>query len=481
MPPAFADEAKGTQSVNVTVGDRRVTPLQPAKEKQPGLKVSLFSGESTVIRMPANMPRPGRVELANPTVADVLLLTSSDIYVTGKAPGKTTLALKSRDGAPYAVYVIEVSPHISGLKQKLHEILPNETGIMVTAAQDTVVLSGTVSSSANLAQVLALAKSYVPEGQGDKGKLLNLLEVGGVHQVMLEVRVSEVSRNLGKRLGFNFMFLSASGKQFGISRLNSLTTPTIDGITEFTDPVNMIFRFLHDGATWTTFIDALKDQGMLKVLAEPTLIALSGKSANFLAGGEFPVPIPQASGTDTTITIEYKAFGVGLNFTPTVLSNGKIHMQVAPEVSELDYTTAVSFSGFVVPGITTRRVSTSIELADGQSFAIAGLLKDEIRQNIKKFPLLGDVPVLGSLFRSSTFQKNETELVIIVTPHLVKPLDMTKQTLPTDQFVEPNDAEFYLLGDLEGRGNAAAVRSAGNTGAVKRTGGTEGDFGHIMP
>jgi pilus assembly protein CpaC len=238
------------------------------------------------------------------------------------------------------------------------------------------------------------------------------------------------------------------------------------------DSINAIFRFLSSDTTWTVFIDALKEEGLLKVLAEPTLITLSGKTANFLAGGEFPIPVPQSSGSGgTTITIEYKPFGVGLNFTPTVLSNKKINMLVAPEVSDLDFSNALTTSGFVVPSITTRRVSTVIELADGQSFAIAGLLKDNVRQSVSKFPLLGDIPVLGALFRSTSFEKNESELIVIVTAHLVKPLDMAKQTLPTDAYVEPSDLEFYLLGSMEGRGKPNPVKGSG----------LEGQFGHILP
>jgi pilus assembly protein CpaC len=339
-----------------------------------------------------------------------------------------------------------------------------------------------------MSQVLALAQAYAPSDKDAKQKIVNLLEVGGVHQVMLEVRVAEIQRNLSRKLGFNFAFLSQSGQQFGLSRLDSLTQglPTPGNIPGITDSVNMVLRFLGGGATWTVFIDALKENGLLKVLAEPTLITLSGKSANFLAGGEFPIPVPQTGGGigGTTITIEYKTFGVGLSFTPTVLSSGKINMQVSPEVSDLDFTQAVAFQGFVVPGLSTRRVSTTVELADGQSFAIAGLLRDNVRENIRKFPVLGDIPILGPLFRSSNFQKNETELIVIVTPHLVKPLDMAKQTLPTDQFVEPDDVEFYLLGRTEGESKEKMAPAAGKTASVvpsRRAGGLDGDFGHIVP
>ena len=217
----------------------------------------------------------------------------------------------------------------------------------------------------------------------------------------------------------------------------------------------------------------------MKVLAEPTLITLSGKRANFLAGGEFPIPVPQSTSGGLTITIEYKPFGVGLNFTPTVLSGNKINMQVAPEVSELDFSNAVTISGFVVPALTTRRVSTDIELADGQSFAIAGLLKSDVREIVTKFPLLGDIPILGVLFRSTNFQKNETELIIIVTPHLVKPMDLAKQTLPTDQYIEPDDFEWYLLGKLEGEEKKGTSHPTGPSTGLKQEYGLEGKFGHI--
>ena len=247
--------------------------------------------------------------------------------------------------------------------------------------------------------------------------------------------------------------------------------------------MNWLFRFASNGATWTMFIDAMKENGLTKVLAEPTLITLSGRSASFLAGGEFPIPVPQTSGSGTTITIEYKTFGVGLSFTPTVLGNGKISMMVNPEISELDFTRAVSLQGFIIPRLTTRRVSTVVELGDGQSFAIAGLLKDDVREVVRKFPVLGDIPVLGALFRSTSFQKNETELIIIVTPHLVKPIDMSKQTLPTDQYIEPDDFEFYLLGSLEGRGRQDTMKSpvASSMPGLKKGSGLEGDFGYMKP
>jgi len=253
---------------------------------------------------------------------------------------------------------------------------------------------------------------------------------------------------------------------------------------EATSAINAGFRFKTGNITWSGFVDALQEQNLAKVLAKPTLVALSGQEAAFLAGGEFPIPVPQAFGV---VTIQFKKFGVGLIFSPNVLSDKHISMNVAPEVSELDFANALRFQGFTIPAISTRRASTVIELADGQSFAIGGLLRDNVRTSIKQFPFLGDIPILGALFRSSSFQKNETELLIIVTAHLVKPLELAGQTLPTDYYVEPNDFEFYLLGMAEkgGFGGRKGLVSPAAEVLGSRWNEThrrmEGSFGHIVP
>jgi pilus assembly protein CpaC len=439
-------------------------------------KLNLTVGKSIIIQSTGSVKR---VSLVAPEIADAMVLTTQQIYLIGKTPGITNLTLWGMDNKVIAILDLEVSPDISRLKEVIHKVLPEEKEIRITTTHDHITLSGTISSTSNLSQVLTLTGPYAPLDEEKKPKIINLVEVAGVHQVMLEVRVSEISRSLLKRLGINFNYMGTSGaRNLGLSpglsmlgKLTTLSTGELSGM-QISDAVNAIFRFFSSDTAWTVFIDALKEEGLLKVLAEPTLITLSGKTANFLAGGEFPVPVPQSSGAGgTVITIDYKPFGIGLNFTPTVLSNKKINMVVAPEVSDLDFSNALTTSGFVVPAITTRRVSTVIELADGQSFAIAGLLKDDVRSLVSKFPLLGDIPILGALFRSTSFQKNETELIVIVTAHLVKPLDMAKQTLPTDQYVEPDDIDFYLFGNQEGRGKTNPSKGSG----------LEGNFGHIVP
>jgi pilus assembly protein CpaC len=463
-------------------------PSQGAIRTYTPQKLNLMVGKSLVIDTPAAVKR---VSLADPEIADTVVISPRQIYLTGKAAGTTNLTLWGADDRVYSVFDVAVSADLSLLKEKLQEILPREN-IKVIAAHDAITLSGEVSSTANLSQAMAITEAFAPK------KVVNLAQVAGVHQIMLEVRVAEMSRSLARRLGFNFSAVTESGG-FGVSLLNNLSAvvspidavlfPTVNPALApfaqtFSNTINGLFRFHKGDTTWTGFIDALKENGLVKILAEPTLVTLSGQEAQFLAGGEFPVPVPQ---DNDVVTITFKPFGVGLGFTPTVLSNDKISIRVAPEVSELDFSIAVVLQGFVVPGLTTRRASTVIELANGQSFAIAGLLRETVRESVSKFPVLGDIPVLGALFRSTAFQKNETELIIIVTPHLVKPLDMAKQTLPTDQYVEPNDFEWYLLGILEGLGSPAAPRrERGQSRDVplallKKTGGLEGEFGYIIP
>ena len=448
----------------------------PAAESQTAKRIGLLVGKSIVLKSEEPVKR---ISIADPAVADFVLISPSEIYITGKGAGVTNMTLWLRKGN-YRVFDLDVGFDVSQMKQRLEEILPEETDLRVTAMQDSITLSGRVSSAANLSQALTLARSYAPEG-----KVNNLVEVRGVQQVMLEVRVAEMQRSLARRMGVNFNYLTETGK-FGVSQLGGLTSTTFtdkfeagaDGLLKLTEfnldtvvsqSVNAFFRFNSGGTTWTGFIDALKADGLVKVLAEPTLIALSGNEASFLAGGEFPVPVPQGLGT---VAIEYKKFGVELYFTPTVLSDNKINIKVNPVVSELDYAAGVQVNGAVIPGLNTRGAATVVELADGQSFAIAGLLRDTSRDVMSKYPLLGDIPILGTLFRSREFQRNETELIIIATPRLVKPLDTARQTLPTDFYHEPNDTEFYVLGLMEGQ-------SGRHSGGIQ--GDLDGEFGHAMP
>ena len=458
-------------------------PATGTVEQRDIQKLELTSGKSKVLDLPVAIKR---ASLANPEVADTVVLSPTQLYITGKTTGITNLTLWNESGKMIGMYDVVIAPDLSRLKENIHKTLPEEQGILVTSSHDHITLSGTASSANNLSRALSIAEAYAPK------KVINSMQVGGVQQVMLEVRVAEMNRELIKRLGINF---SAMGpNEFGVSLLGGLTSltgftnPGVGGgaatvTTAVTQAIQGVFGFDTGSLSWTGFIDALKEENLLKVLAKPTLVALNGQEAAFLAGGEFPIPVPQTFGL---VTIQFKKFGVGLVFTPNIMNSKHISLNVAPEVSELDFANALRTQGFTIPAITTRRAMTTVELADGQSFAIGGLMRDNVRESVKKVPFLGEIPILGALFRSSSFQKNETELLIIVTPHLVKPLDMTAQTLPTDYYVEPNDFEFYFMGfpEKSGFGGKVGQRSPAAeelSNRVTKLSAMEGQVGHIVP
>jgi pilus assembly protein CpaC len=425
--------------------------LERVKKQEIKQVLRLRVGHSKVLRTPFTITR---ISMADPEIADIILISEKEVYVNALAPGVTNLSIWGKRRFTTATVTVEAD--VSLLKEKLYQVLPGEK-IGVEAAGDSVVLSGEVSSPVSQQTAVSLA---LPFAGGKKDKVVNLLHVGGVQQVMLEVRLAEISRNVLDRIGINYTVLAESA--FGVSMISGLASiadlARTFGSTTFTQSlstnITAVAGAQTGGTLWTLFFDLLKQQGLGRVLAEPNLVTTSGQEASFLAGGEFPIPVPQSGvGGGSTITIEYKKFGVGLNFTPTVLNDGKISMRVAPEVSELDFTAGVAFTalGFNVPGLRVRRMSTQVEVKDGQTLAISGLLQDSYRTTINKFPLLGDIPILGVLFRSSSYQKNETELVVLVTPHLVKAMTAGAPRLPTDKYVEPTDLEKYFLGCLQGR------------------------------
>ncbi|QGY38849.1 type II and III secretion system protein family protein [Pseudodesulfovibrio cashew] len=461
--------APGTASAGVSI----------LNTEAPGV-IRLVLDKSTILSTDKPVTR---VSLAQPAAASIVVLSPTQIYITGQELGTTTLTLwegKTVSG----VYDLVITPDVTRLKRMIHEILPEEKGIQVLSSGESITLSGYVTNTGNLTSILSLAEAEAPE------KVVNLLRVDGIQQVMLEVRVAEMSRTVTKRMGVN---LAATFSNFTMySFLNNLTslgrqTDSALGAVnyvELTDRINGVAQYSSGSISVTGLLDALKAHGLARLLAEPNLTCVSGESADFLVGGEIPIPIPGALGT---VSVEFKPFGIGLQFTPTVLSSGSINLQVSPEVSELDYTNAMRYDGYEIPAISTRKAATVIELADGQSFAIAGLISQSLKENNHRFPVLGDVPVLGTLFRSSDYLKDKTELVIIVTAHLVKPIDMAKQTLPGDGFKEPSDYEFYMLGLLEGQGDEKHVADAKNVNApaagtvVRPENGFDGEFGHAWP
>ncbi|MBA3612621.1 MAG: type II and III secretion system protein family protein [Nitrospirales bacterium] len=447
----------------------------------------LTVGESKIVERETAFKR---ASVANPKVADQIVLSTKQIYLTGLEVGTTTLTLWGQDGQVSNVFQVRVSPDVTRLKEQLHTMLPHEPDLQVMNSHEHITLAGNVTNMESLAKALTLAEPYAPQ------KIINLVQVGGVQQVMMEVKVAEMQRGLLRRLGVNFGRQQVGGRDFTVGTLNSLSRfsqqSSSDG-SGFLDALpgtlsNLFLGFNIGNDAWTVVLDMLKQHNLSKALAEPTLIAESGQAAEFLVGGEFPIPIPQQLGQ---VTIKFKEFGVGLKFTPTVLSEGRISVIVNPEVSDLDFANGITSQGFQIPALTTRRFKTVVELGDGQSFAIAGLLQDNIKETVAKYPVLGDIPILGALFRSTSFQKNETELIVIVTPHLVKPLNMVKQTLPTDHYLEPNDFELMLMGYVEGaypEPNVARPSEAYTLGSPRvagrmpyHKGGMEGMFGHLAP
>ena len=422
-------------------------------------EMTLALGKSQVVTAPTDL---SQVVVGNPNIADVRLLSSRRVLLLGRGAGRTNLALRDEDDQVVALLDLVVTHDTQGLKRKLHELLPEETGIEVRSSNAAVILSGEVSDARALETALTAARSFA----GDDVR--NMLRVGGGQQVMLEVRIAEVRRNSLRELGVQGQ-ISGSSDSFAYDLITGGSAATVpgafvDGLFEWTD---VMLR-----------LQALETRGAAKTLAEPNIVAMSGQQASFLVGGEFPVPVVQSGGSDA-VTIQFKEFGVGLEFTPTVLSSETINLKLQTEVSTLDRDRGTQVLGTAVPGLSTRRAGTSIELGDGQSFAIAGLLQNDMDSVIREFPGLGRIPILGALFRSSAYQRNETELAIVVRPRLVQPGPAGTMRLPTDTFIPPSAVDQYLMGRLEGVPPRAVRRDEGRQREEQsREGGLEGAYGH---
>lgn len=423
---------------------------------------SVHGGELDV---PVNKSQVLRVDrpfaqalIGNDEIADILPLTDRSLYVLGKKVGTTSLTLYDRRKTLIAVVDVAVGPDVIGLQRQLGELMPRER-IGTKISNDSIVLTGVLSSGSAVSRAAQIAETYAP------AKVVNMMSVGASQQVMLEVRFSEMKRSAAKQIGLNHAFTTDNGRfQGGIGNTAASTTlltnqngvPTID-IAGILDSFGIVAgSFNIGGLNLFSALDALERKGIITTLAEPTLIALSGETASFLAGGEFPIPIAQSStgggggstggNTGNTITVEFKPFGVSLAFTPTVLDDGVINLVVAPEVSSIDPSASVNINGLIIPGLQTRRAKTTLELRDGQSFALAGLMRKDFQDTVRQFPVLGSLPIIGALFRSTGFQKDETELVIIVTPRLVRPMAAADVRLPTDRAAAPNEFELFGLG-----------------------------------
>lgn len=398
------------------------------------------------------LPEPVRSRtVGNAAVVQTMLISPKVLYVLGSKVGTTNMFVQGRSGSCSVVDIV-VSADSSSLQQAIRNLMPEETGVRVKSASGALVLTGKVSNAVQAQRIEQLAEQFLASanqavpgadgrssGANQPGKVINMLQVAAPQQVMLEVKVAEVSKNLIKKLGVNTNLFGGIGSaSYGLT-----------GTFGIADATGLLTASEHSGNS----ISADNRDVLVKILAEPNLMAISGQKADFLAGGKLFLPMPQSNGT---ISLQEEPYGVGLTFTPTVLDHGRINLQVAPEVSELSQNgSSMSFGSganaqrWNLPIITTRRASTTIQVFDGQSFAIGGLMKNNVSGELKSLPLLGDLPLIGSLFRSTAYQDDKTELVFIVTPRLVKALP-EQYPLPTDSFGNVSSGHLYMNGDMEG-------------------------------
>ncbi|WP_137891376.1 type II and III secretion system protein family protein [Ramlibacter sp. 2FC] len=476
---ATASGQAQTPAVTKGVTTSRPAPAGSAPARVPsgidfstvGPSMDLIIGKSTLLRLPSPAER---ISLGDPSIADVTLISPTELYLLGKTYGSTNMIIW-RKGSGATAVDLNVNIDYQRMERKINELMPEEKGIKVRPAADSVILTGVVSSAVKARYAEDIANAFVRDvnrsmalpvvagstrvapgtsiggGRGGAGgaaggKVVNLLQIAEAQQVMLEVTVAEVSKTLIDRLGARFSASRTNGNwTFGI-------------LSELLSGGSGLLSAIKSTNGNGIAIDAEKNDGLVKVLAEPNIVAISGQEASFLAGGKIFIPVARSNETTggTTITLEEKEFGVGVKFTPTVLEGGRIHLKVAPEVSELSQTgspfTTVGGVTSVLPSFTTRKVQTSVQLMDGQSLAIAGLIKNNVKQAVERVPGLGEVPVLGALFRSNEFQGDRSELMFVITPRLVKPLE-PNYILPTDSYMPPNRSEFYLGNKLEGSGH----------------------------
>ena len=433
--PLTAEESRplASKATPPATGPRAASPSTEG-EVVTAAGVHLTMGKSMLLKLPETATR---VSIGNPEVADVMMIHPREVYLLGKKPGTTNLFVWTPSGTT-TLRNVEVRVDIDTLHQRLRHLVPDTESVHVEALADSVVLSGHIGDAMKAQRLVQLSEAF----NGGR-KVVNMLRVLGGQQVMLEVKVAEVSKTLLEQLGVD-MNLTRSVGGTSINLLSQLLSAGSSSLS-----------FIQaDGRTNVTVTADMK-RGLVKVLAEPTITAISGQEGSFLAGGRIFIPVPQSGATGgTVITLEEKEFGVGLRFLPTVLEDGIINLRVTPEVSELSQigTTITGMTGqtSLLPSITTRRASTTVQLRDGESFAIGGLIKSNVSQTIKSVPLLGDIPILGPLFRSTAFQTEKSELLFVVTPRLAKPMN-TVQVLPTDRYKPPSGIERFMEGRLEAR------------------------------
>jgi len=428
----------------------------------PTEEVTLSVGTGRLVQLNGAM---ADLFVANEAIADVQVRSNTSVYIFGRAAGQTTVYATDRSGRIVYSATIRVGQNLASVDKMLELAMP-EADITATPMNGLVLLTGTVAAPTDVEEAQRLAQAFVGEGT----QIVSRLKTATPQQVMLRVRIAEVSRSFIRELGVNLAALDPTSG-FSFFRGTRGPVPGTTGFGAAGGGVSTVTGALGIGdLDIGGAIDANANNGLVTILAEPNLTSLSGETANFLAGGEFPIPIAQTLGQ---VTIEYKQYGVGLAFTPFVLEDGRISMRVRPEVSELSTEGSIRLNGFDVPALTTRRAETTVELGSGQSFMIAGLLRNTSTNTIDRTPFLGNLPVIGALFRSNRFRRAETELVIIVTPYLVQPINPNRVVLPTDGFRAADDAERLVGGQIHG-GRNTDVRPEPTVAPARVVGGIGG-------
>lgn len=438
--------ALGTAIAAALAASLALAPTAPAIAQSgtavaPTNDVILSVGTGRMVRLNGTM---SDVFVANPGVADVQVRSNNQIFIFGAGAGQTTVFATDRAGRVIYSANVRVGQNLASVDQMLELAMP-EANITATPMNGLVLLTGTVAQPDDAAEAERLAQAFV----GDATQVVSRLRTATPQQVMLKVTIAEVSRSLVREVGVDLETLDPTGGSTGFvfGRGDNVADFNADGSVTFPRPegtsnLGLLLRNIF-GVDVAGAARLNENNGMVNILAEPTLTALSGETASFLAGGEFPIPISQSLGN---VTVEFKQFGVGLAFTPYVLENGRISMRVRPEVSELSSAGAVELNGFEVPALTIRRSETTVELGSGQSLVIAGLMRNTFSNSVDRTPGLGNIPIIGALFRSNNFRRNETELVIVVTPYLVQPVSANQIALPTDGFRNTNEGNRLLIG-----------------------------------
>ncbi len=455
--------------------------------------ISIPVGKSQIIESEQTLTQ---IVIGNPGVADVTLLSPNQFVVVGQAPGITNLMFKDDSNRIVAAMDLEVNYDLEAIQRSIDGLLPRENNVSLSSANGRIVVSGQISNALDQNALLQLLSMFA-----DEDSIVNFLEVGGGQQVMLEARIAEVNRTRLRDLGYQTDILGGSGvetgfeiitgrsAQFlgnsaGLSQAQSTLIPGQPGLIAGTpltsDFGGVVLNNSSLSQNLNLALSALVQEGAAQVLAEPNIVAMSGQQASFLVGGEFPVPVAQGGGGGGAgggfagaLSVQYRQFGVGLEFTPSVLASNRINLQLTTEVSDLDLSSGTSVQGTTVPGLRTRRVSTTIELGDGNSFAIAGLLENNIGSLVNEFPGLGSLPIIGALFRSTQFTRDETELVIVVTPRLVSSVDANSISLPTDSYRPPSAFDQVIYGRTEAE-PVSSGDSDGQTGEEPRLDGAQG-------